>query len=210
MDRDLQAILNSGQVTNMFIGGTTSDDRVIILSDLVSANVDFDNTSTSLLATNVQTALVELANVGLAHMSLGTPYTGGQTIGTTAIKISAFDSIDQNINGAVTPVVDTSEATPAHKFTIDKTGLYRVYGTIEAEFASSDAVSMQLYKNGVAAGKPVTVQGRGSGKPVLYSYIDLAPLTATDYLEIYAFSDSAATSVLITGSSMVVERMPLS
>lgn len=208
-DKLLQTVLNSGEITNMFIGGTTADDRVVILADLIATNTDFDNTSTSLAATTVQAALVELANVGLAHMSLGTPYTVGQTLGTTPAKLSAFDTINKDINGAVTPLVDTSEAVPAHKFTIDKTGLYRVYGTIEAEFASSDAVSMQLYVNGVASGRPVTLQGRGAGKPVLFSYIDIASFTATDYLEIYAYSDAASTSTLITSSSMIVERMPL-
>ena len=208
-DRDLAGILNSGELTSIFLGGVTTDDRVIKLGELTATNTDFDNALTSLTALTVQDALVELSNVGLGHMSLGTPYTGGQILGTTPVKLSAFDTIDQNINGAVTPTVDTNEATPAHLFTIDKTGLYRIYGTIEAEYASAASVSMQLYINGVAAGKPVTLQGRGTGKPVLFSYIDITSLTATDYLEIYAYSDAASTSTIIKSSSVIVERMPL-
>ena len=208
-DRDLQAILNSGELTNMFIGGTASDNTVVVFSDLAGLNIDFDNSSTSLSATNTQAALAELANVGFAHMQLQTPYTGGQTLTLTPAKISAFDAIHHDVNGAVTPLVDTSEAVHTHKFTIDKTGTYRIYGTIIADFASADAVSLQLYKNGVATGSAVQIQGRGASKPVLFSYIDIVDLTALDYLEIWGFSDAASTSTLITGASMIVERMPL-
>ena len=208
-DRDLQNILSSGNITAMQIGGITADEKVLTQIEHTAAITSFDKTLTSLVAITVQAALEELANIGYGHMILATPYTGGQTVGTTPIKISTFDTIHHDVNGAVTPIVDISEAVPAHKFTADKTGTYRIYGTIEAEFASSDAVSLILYKNGVEFGRRVTVQGRGAGKPVLFSYIDLASLTATDYLEIYALSDAASTSVLITGSSMVVERMAI-
>ena len=208
-DRELQNILASGEITSMYIGGVTADKKVQVEADMEAANVGFDNATTSLSATTAQTAIVELANVGLAHMALVTPYTGGQTVGTSAAKISLFDTIQKNINGAVTPVVDTSEATPAHTFTIDKNGLYSVYGTVVAEFSSSAAVSLILYKNGSPISPNVELQGRGAGKPVIFSYVDLVDLVATDVLEVYAVSDTASTSVLITASSMIVERKPL-
>lgn len=208
-DRELSNALNSGELTSIYLGGVTSAEKVQKKSDMTGANVSFDKTATSLAATTVQAALVELANVGLAHMTLATPYTGGQTIGTSPVKLSAFDTIHHNINGAVTPAVDTSESTAAHTFTAVKTGLYGVYGTITAEFSSSAAVALRLYKNSAPFGPPVELQGRGAGKPVLFSYNDLADLTATDVLEVYAVSDTASTSVLITASSMVVERKPL-
>lgn len=204
-DQQLQTILNSGGITAIFLGGVTTADKVLKKSEVDA----FDNSATSLAATTQQDALVELANVGLAHMTLVTPYTGGQTIGLTPIKVSLFDTIHHNINGAVTPIVDTSEAVPAHKFTINKNGLFAVYGNVTAEFASSDAVSLQLYKNGAPLGIPVEVQGRGAGKPVAFTYNDLLDLVATDYLEIYAYSDAAATSLLVTAASMIVERKPL-
>jgi len=175
----------------------------------LKTTIPFDNSSTSLLSTTVEDALVELANVGLAQITLQTPYSVGQTLNTSPAKLSAFDTISKNINGAVTPAVDSSEATPAHKFTIVKSGLFRVYGTIEAEFASSDAVTLRLYLNGSPTGRPVTIQGRGAGKPVLFSYIDLATFSAANELEIYALSDSASTSFLVKSSSVIVERMPL-
>jgi hypothetical protein len=205
-DQQLQTVLNSGGITSVYLGGTTTADKVLKKSEVDA----FDNSATSLLATTQQAALVELANVGLAHMLLATPYTAGQTIGLTPSKISLFDTIHHDINGAVTPLVDTSEAIPAHKYTIDKIGLYAIYGTVSAEFASSDAVSMQLYKNAAPIGVPVSVQGRGAGKPVVYAYNDLLDLVATDYLEVYAYSDAAATSTVIKSSSMIVERKPLS
>ena len=208
-DRELSNALNSGELTSIYLGGVTAAEKVQKKSDMTGANVSFDNAATSLAATTTQAALVELANVGLAHMTLATPYTSGQTIGTSAVKLSAFDTIHHNINGAVTPVVDTSEAVAAHTFTADKTGLYGVYGTITAEFSSSATVALRLYKNSAPFGPPVELQGRGAGKPVLFSYNDLADLTATDVLEVYAVSDTASTSVLITASSMIVERKPL-
>lgn len=208
-DRELQNILSSGEITSMYIGGVASTDKVQVESDMEASNIGFDNSSTSLSATTAQAALVELANVGLAHMALDTPYTVGQTLGLTPIKISLFDTIHHDINGAVTPVLDTSEAVPAHSFTADKNGLYSIYGTVVAEFSSSAAVSLQLYKNSVAFGRPVELQGRGAGKPVEFTYNDLVDLVATDVLEIYGFADTASTSTLITASSVILERKPL-
>lgn len=209
-DKDLQTINSSGDITGLNIGGTATTDKVLKKSESDAEYKPFDNTSTSLAATTIQTALVELANVGLAHMTLPTPYTGGQTIGLTPAKISLFSTIHHDINGAVTPIVDASEASATHKYTIDKTGLYAVYGTVVAEYASSDAVALQLYKNGASFGPPVILQGRGAGKPVLFAYNDLVDLVATDYLEVWAYSDATSTSVLVTSSSMVVERKALS
>lgn len=209
-DRDLQVVLSSGEISGANFGGTATTNKVLTKGESDAAYLLFDNSPTSLLATTIQAALVELANVGLAHMTLVTPYTAGQTVGLTPVKISLFDTIHHNINGAVTPLVDTSEVSATHKFTIDKDGLYTVYGTVVAEFASADAISLRLYKNGVAIAPPVTLQGRGAGKPVLYAYSDLIDLVATDYLEVFAVSDTAATSLLIISSSMTVERKPLS
>lgn len=207
-DRELSTVLNSGEITNINIGGITAGDKVQVKDDMTGANISFDNTLTSLTATTTQAALAELANVGLAHMHLITPYTVGQTLTTTYAKISAFDTITHNINGAVTPLVDTSEAVPAHLFTINKGGLFNVIGTLTAEFASADTVSLVLYKNGVAVGPPVQVQGRGAGKPVAFAYNDLLTLSTTDYLEIYGKSDGT-TNFIVTATSMTVERRPL-
>jgi hypothetical protein len=209
-DRDLQAILNSGEITNIFIGGTTSDDKVVILSDLTGANVDFDKTGTSLTSTTVQAALAELANVGYAHMILSTPYTSGQTFGTTPAKISLFDTIHHDVNGAVTPVVDTSESVPNHSFTCDKAGTYDISGTVNAEFSSSDAISMQMYVNGSPVGYVIELQGRGAGKPVSFTYDDKIDANVNDVIEVYAFSDAASTSVLVTSASMTLERKAIS
>lgn len=208
-DRDLQAILNSGEITNIFIGGVTSDDRVVIFSDLTGANIDFDNTSTSLTSSTVQAALAELANVGYAHMVLATPYSGGQTLSTTPQKLSLFDTIDHDVNGAVTPLVDTSEAIPAHSFTIDKTGTFQIYGTVEAEFSASNEVTIELYKNSVTTGMNVSLQGRGAGKKVQFTYISDIDVAATNVLEIYAYADAASVSTLITASSVVIRRNPI-
>lgn len=205
-DLQLQTILNSGGISSIYLGGTATGDKVLKKSEVDA----FDNSATSLMATTQQAALVELANVGLAHLILATPYTAGQTIGLTPSKISLFDTIHHDINGAVTPLVDTSESIPAHKFTIDKSGLYSIYGIVSAEFASSDAVSMQLYKNAAPLGVPISIQGRGTGKPVAFAYSNLIDIVATDYLEVYAYSDAAATSIVIKSSSMIVERKPLS
>jgi hypothetical protein len=208
-ERDLQHALNSGELTSIFLGGVTTDDKVVKFVDLTGGNVHFDNALTSLSATDVQAALVELANIGLGHMHLDTPYTGGQTLTTTPAKISLFDTIAHDINGAVSMVVDTDEATPAHGFTIDKTGLYDIRGNITAEFASADTVTLQLYVNGSPSEHAVSLQGRGAGKPVIFPYFGMSDFTATDVLEVYGYSDGT-TSTLITASHMVVERKAIS
>ena len=209
-DKDLQVILSSGDITGINIGGTASTDKVLKKSESDAEYKPFDNSATSLASTTIQTALEELANVGLAHMTLVTSYTAGQTVGLTPVKMSLFDTIHHDINGAVTPLVDASEASATHRYTIDKSGLYGVYGTVVAEFPTANLISLFLYKNGVQFGPAVSVQGRGAGKPVLFAYNDLVDLVATDYLEVWGVSDTAGTTVVVTSSSMIVERKALS
>lgn len=204
-DRELSNKLSSGEITQIKIGGTAAG-NIVPTTDEANA---FDNSTTSLTSTTKQNALVELANVGYAHMVLNTPYTGGQTQSTTPAKISAFDTIHHNVNGAITPTVDTNESTHTHKFTIDKAGTYRVYGTVTAEFSSSNDITLELYKNGSPTGAKMQLQGRGAGKPVLFMYAGDLDFEATDYAELYAYADAASVSLLVTSSSVTLERKPI-
>lgn len=186
----------------------TAFTNIDVAIDSINADA-FDNSATPLAATTRQDAIVELANVGYAHMILSTPYTVGQTLSTTPVKISAFDTIHHNVNGAITPTVDISEAIPAHKFTINKSGRYRIYGTLIGEFSQSNDITIELYKNGVASGAKVNLQGRGANKAVQFTFIGDFSYIATDYLELYAYADAAGIDLMVTGTSMIVERKPI-
>jgi hypothetical protein len=205
-DIDLQTVLNSGNISGVNLGGTASTDAVQDKGESDIAYLPFENSETSLIAETIQAALEELANIGYAHMVLATPYTGGQTQTATPIKISAFDTIHHEANGAVTPLVDTSESVHTHKFTIEKAGVYNVYGTITAEFSSSNDMTIELYKNGNPTGAKANLQGRGTGKAVQFTYIGDFEYDEADFLELYAFADSGSISLLITSSTMTIQR----
>lgn len=173
-----------------------------------ATTVTQDNTGNTLVSTDVQGSIVELANIGLSHATTSTP-VASQTLTTTAAKIAVFETVAHELNGAVTATVDNIVTpTTTHQFLINKTGLYRIYGVVGAEFASADDVSLVLYKNGTTPVSPaINIQGRGAGKPVLFSYSDMQSLVATDYLEIWAFSSAASTATIFPYASMTVERM---
>ena len=172
-----------------------------------STTITQDNSGNTLTSTDVQGSIEELANVGLGHM-VSNSAVASQTLTTTPQKIAIFNLIDHDLNGAVSMVVDDIVTpTASHKFTINKTGIYKVYGVVGAEFASSDSVSLILYKNGTTPISPaINIQGRGAGKAVLFSYIDLIDLVATDYLELWAVSDAASTAFVVPYATMSVER----
>lgn len=197
-DKQMQTILSSGEITEIKLGGTATTDVVQTKAEMTATNISQDNSGNELSSTDVAGTLGELANVGLGHM-MTSIQKAGQAITTTPTKIDIFDMIHHDINGAVTP-------SPAlDRFTIDKSGLFRVYGTVTAEFSSSNVATMQMYKNGVAEGFAINLQGRGAGKPVIFSYTDLGDFIANDYLEIYVSVDGTD-SIVIDTASMIVER----
>lgn len=172
-----------------------------------STEVTQDNSGNVLSSTDVDGSINELANVGLSHMTTGTP-VASQTLTTTAAKVAVFEAVHHELGGAVTSTVDNIVTpTASHKFTINTAGTYRVYGVIGAEFSSSNSVALILYKNGTTALSPaIDVQGRGAGKPVLFTYTDLVDLVATDYLELWAIADSVSVPTVFSYGTMTVER----
>ena len=176
-----------------------------IAHDHTALEITKDNTSNLLTSATVGESIDELANVGLGNMTAEAPLAS-QNVTTTVTKIAFFDTTKRQINGAVTCTTDTGTSA-THKFLVNKAGVYRIYGVIGAEFASANELSLVLYKNGTTpVSPPVTLQGRGAGKPISFTYIDLIDLVPTDYLEIWAYADAASVATVIPYSTMVVER----
>jgi hypothetical protein len=197
-DRKFSDYAGSGEAPDIFVGGVTPEDKLAEKGELTAANVSQDNSGNELLATTVQGSIEELANVGLTQMITSTPLTA-QTLTTSDSKLTAFSEIKTTVNGAVTGDLVNQ------RFTINKTGLYKVYGMLNAEFQNASYVGLKLYKNGLEISPAVELQGRGAGKPVVFPYTDLVSLAQGDFLEIWAYSD-ATLDFTVIGASMIVEK----
>lgn len=135
---------------------------------------------------------------GLVHV-ISSGDIATQSLTTTPKLIEGFTTLQHNIGSSV------SVNIPTKRFTALKSGLFRISGVIISEFSNSNEVSIVLYKNGVSTTPPISIQGRGTGKPVQFAYADLLSLNTNDYLELFAYADASITFDIIA-SSITVEK----
>ena len=195
-DRDLQNALSSGLLTNIFIGGTTADDKVVVFSDLTSANIGFTDTGLGITASTAQTAIAELAEVGLAVMS-GNSLTP-QTIGTSATKLVLFDT--KNVEAGVGVVGDVA----TNKATATLNGVYKLRFEAFVSYASNVDITFQMYKNGSPFGSSIVLSGQGT-KIFPIVLLTSTDLLANDYLELYATA-SSSTDITISQANGTLEK----
>lgn len=177
-DRDLQAILNSGQITNMSIGGVTTEEKVMTFGDLTNAQI------------------VSRAKLGLMVMS-GNSLTP-QTIAVTPTKVTLFDTKD------VEAGVGAAGDVALNRATATLTGVFKLRFEAFISYASNVDMTFQMYKNGVAFGNSITLSGQGS-KVFPITLITSANLAANDYLELYATA-SSSTNITISQANGTLEK----
>lgn len=196
MSRELQNVLNSGEITNISLGGVTADDAVPKKSDLTAPNIDFDDTGLGITATNVDQALSVLAEVGLLVMSGNA--LAPQSIGTSPTKVTLFGTKNVQAGVGVTGDVALQRATA----TLD--GVFKIRFEAFVQYASNVDITWQIYKNGVAFGNSITLSGQGS-KNMPITILTSTTLVATDYIELYATA-SATTDLTIAQTNGALEK----
>ena len=195
-DQQLQTILNSGNVTAIYIGGVTSADKVPKFSELTGANVTIDDTGLGITATTTQDAVSALGEVGLAVLS-GNSLVA-QSITTSPTKVLLFDT--KNVEAGVGATGDVAQ----QRATATLNGVFKLRFEAFVDYASNVDITWQMYKNGVAFGNSITLSGQGANIfPI--TLLTSANLLANDYLEIYATA-SATTNLTVSQSNGTLEK----
>jgi len=195
-DKELQTILNSGEINSIYIGAATSPKKVQIKEDMTAANSSFDDTDLGITAVSVQAALAILGEVGMSVMT-GTSIAP-QTIGTSPTKLNTFDALALEVG------VGTEASFVDDKVTITLSGLFKMRFEAFVSYASHIDIEWQIYKNGSPFGVPLTLSGQGTTVFHLCRMAN-AEFAADDYLELYATA-SASTDLTIVQSAGSMEK----
>lgn len=194
--RELQVIASSGELTQIYLGGVLTTDKVQKKLDMTSANISFDDTGMGISASTAQAALAILAEVGLVVMS-GNSLVA-QTIGVTPTKVVLFDTKNVEAGVGVTGDVATNKATAT------LAGVFKLRFEAFLSYASNIDITWTLYKNGVVYGNAITLAGSGA-KIFPITLITSANLLAADYIELYATA-SSSTNITISQANATLEK----
>ena len=195
-DRELQNVLNSGEITAIYIGGQATTDKVQVESDMEAANIGFDDTGLGVTATTSQEALAALAEVGLVVLSGSS--LAAQTIGTTATKIVFSDtkSVEAGVGVAGDVSLNRASALLA--------GVFKLRFEMFLSYASNVDITWRIYKNGAAFGNSITLPGQGA-KVFPITLITSTSLAQGDYLELFAAA-SSATDITVAQANGTLEK----
>ena len=195
-DKELQTILNSGDLNSIYLGGATSPKKVQVKEDMIGDNITVDDTGLGISAANVQAAFAILAEVGLMVMT-GVNLTP-QTIGTSPTKLNTFDTL------AIEEGVGVIGNTVDDRATVTLDGIFKIRFEAFVSYASNVDIEWQIYKNGSPFGTPMTLSGQGA---TIFPILRLAnsPFVVDDYIELYATA-SASTDITIVQSSGSMEK----
>jgi len=195
-DKELQTILNSGDINSIYLGGATSPKKVQIKEDMTAANSSFDDTGLGITATSVQAALAILGEIGITVMT-GVSLTP-QTIGTSPTKVNTFDTL------AIQKGVGTEGSTADDKATATLNGVFKIRFEAFVTYAGNVDIEWQIYKNGSPFGASITLAGQGA-TPFPILRLANAEFSADDYVELYATA-STSTDITIIQSHGSMEK----
>jgi len=195
-DKELQTILNSGEINSIYIGAATSPKKVQIKENMTASNSSFDDTGLGITAASVQAALAILGEVGMSVMT-GTSIAP-QTIGTSPTKLNTFDALALEVG------VGTEASFVDDKVTITLSGLFKMRFEAFVSYASHIDIEWQIYKNGSPFSAPLILSGQGATVFHLCRMSN-AIFAEDDYLELYATA-SASTDLTIVQSAGIMEK----
>lgn len=180
---------------------TTLNDHTTTLNAQVGINsgIATDIAALELVDTGLSNRLNVLENIGITQVAATVPLASF-TATTTPTKLTFFNVIPLQDGTASTGNVISQDVT------INTNGIYKIAGNIILEFPQTDEISVQLYKNGVAATPAFHQQGLGAGKPVNIGYTTAMALVATDVLTIYVTSNTASFTCTVDGASVLIEK----
>jgi hypothetical protein len=163
-------------------------------SNIATNTIDISNNTSTL--TNIDARIENLENVGLTVLSGSNLPV--QSIGTSPVKVSAFDSI------LIDTGVGTSGSVLNQRATAELDGVFKIRYESFISYASNVTITWQIYKNGLPFGSSLSLAGRGAEVFPLV-LISSTELLAGDFIELYATS-SATTDLTTKHANGTLEK----
>lgn len=191
-DSQLQTILNSGDISSVYLGGTTVADKLLKSSEV-------DAKIAALEDGKVQENIEAIAVINNSGMSvLGGNALTPQTIAVTPTPVVSFDTLSIEVG------VGTTGSVLNQSMTADVNGVYKLRYESFLSYASNIDITWQIYKNGVPFGNAITLAGQGS-KVFPIVLISAAYLLAGDELKLYGTA-SASTDITVAQANGTLEK----
>lgn len=199
--RELQNVLNSGELTSLYLGGITSDKKVLVSSEVQAeiADVAFTNlkdTPNSMIGKSQAKVAVNSTATGLEFVDAA---YGGWTNSPNLLLTNVY----QKITGftSMLPLKNITEVSGT--FTAVVGGIYtwaieRIYHNYDTAPVPPIVISMDFRKNGVSQFvKSGTISAAtGPSEPSVVSFTSpfLQEVVAGDYFEVYIKATEGAQS----------------
>lgn len=187
---------------NKLTGSSRSPTDHANLSGLLTSGhpanvISFDNTGTITTSIEVQSVLMQLLDKSLGSVYLSAPITDTYTNVFTDFIIS-----DSKIVKGTAITIDEVNSIA----TVNKDGIYKIFGTLNIETSNSKYIETVLYLNGVATGLSTFTTGRGAGNRVSSSSSGVMELSAGDVLKFKVRTEDASQIITIDNSSVTLEK----
>ena len=199
-DKDLQNVLNSGALNSIYLGGVTSNDKVIKKIDL----------------TAIEGVLTTKAPIApMTSFYIGT-HRAEQTM-TTETWTKLDWTPEDGGESAVSPLIsygtdDIEYDNVGFKIKVKTAGMYKINGTISVDATINDIFSLGIMHDSPSPSEPQWVFN-GVGKntssqplPVQSVFTFIAPLVVDD--DITMWGRTSGTKLQIHKLSFTIEKLP--
>lgn len=167
------------------------------------AAADFpDNVAGLITPAKLRTMFEDFINAVAPAYALMSRTGGAVTLGLTPTVVTMTTAQDSNPS-------ETTTSAAAGTIARAERGTSYINVDCDIEAPTNRFVTFRLYKNGVATGGDVTVNGAGAGNPVAgsFSWTDYADPAAT--YDIRATCETNGISVTLTNVSVLLQVMPV-
>lgn len=144
--------------------------------------------------TNLKSAVEALQNMQLYRARA---YRSG-----SAQTISNITFTKVQLNAESYDISGNFDSSSNYRFTAPVTGYYLVLAQLEmSQLADNTLMHVSIYKNGAAYSTGRSYNGSDTTHEVTATAHDIIPLSATDYVEMYAYHDSGTSEDVVSNST---------
>jgi len=210
-DRELQTILNSGELNSVYLGGTASADKVVKQSELTEVD-----TKTTVNTTNISanTSRITTLETSMVSFHIGTLRAEQTFTKDTWAKVDWTP--EDSGEATVTPIIEygTDLTYDSNSFEIDvnTTGYYRISGTATIDATINDIFSVGIMLDTPSPLEPqFVINGIGQNTsdnplPVSMPWTIVIPISSGDQFTIWA--KTSGTKLQVHRLSFTIEKLP--
>jgi len=200
-DRELATILNSGEIDSVYVGGATSNDKLLTKTEL-----DAGYTNNATHTTLADRVTVNEADIVVLQNNLNDALS---VITTSALPTQTLVAgVPEKLEWMTTAVVDSgtaiSHTIATDDILINEAGVYKVYGVVTINMPINDIVSIELYVDNLPTGFHTAGIGRGDDATVSFNYSFMTSFAINDDINLYVTSDGV--EITLHTASVTVEK----